>query len=432
MSSETVALSVDDLELGMYVSKLDRPWLETPFLFQGFYIESHDDIEELRRHCQQVYVDIDRFDDTITATTSFSSPKDQFRKQGPVNNSRAKSVSVKSKPKASTSKPSAGKASGENSSVQLQVELKQADVAYANAGNVIDQVMQKINSGVDVDVTVLQQAVDPMIESVMRNQDALAWLARMKKKDDYIFDHSLVASVWLTIFGKYLGFDKDTLEIVCMGGLFLDVGKTKIPKDILTKKTPLTDEEMAKMRKHVEVGVKIVQQIMGIDQRVIDMIATHHERHNGTGYPQGLEGNQIPIFGRIAGIVDSYCAMTMIRPYAKPKSAYDAMMQFNNLAGVEFQAEMVEQFVQAIGIFPVGSLVELSTGEVGAVIAQNKVRRLRPQIMVLLDNEKKPLKRFPVIDLRNQLVDTTNAESLWIVKGLPPGAYGIDPKNYYL
>jgi len=113
-------------------------------------------------------------------------------------------------------------------------------------------------------------------------------------------------------------------------------------------------------------------------------------------------------------------------------STYDAMMQINHLAGVEFQAEMVEQFVQAIGVFPVGTLVELSTGEVGVVIAQNKVRRLRPKIMVLLDQDKKPLERFPTIDLRTQLVDKTNTESLWITKGLPPGAYGIDPANYYI
>lgn len=432
MSDNAILLTIDELEPGMYVSRLDRPWLETPYLFQGFYIETLDDIRELRKHCQHVFVDDNRFDETITATRSFPAPVRKAAKQVSATNSRVIRLPEKSETQRSKAKPIDGKSTGEETTVRLKRELDQAGSAYANATTVIDQVMDKIAAGADVDVAIVHQALDPMIESVIRNQDALAWLARMKTKDDYVFDHSLAASLWLTIFGKYLGFDMDTLRVVSMGGLFLDVGKTKLPKKLLIQKTPLTDEEMALMRKHVEAGVKIVQQIQGVDQRVVDMIATHHERYNGTGYPQALERNQIPVFGRIAGIVDSYCAMTMKRPYAKPISAYEAMMQFNHLAGVEFQPEMVEQFVQAIGIFPVGTLVELNTGAVGVVIAQNKVRRLRPEIMVLLDEDKNPLKRFPTIDLRTQLVDKTNIESLWISAGLPPGAYGIDPKNYYI
>lgn len=434
MSAETEMITIDELKPGMYVAKLDRPWLETPFLFQGFYIESLDDIRELRDHCQHVYVDIDRFDETITEAQSFPAPRRNAAKQKSAEQSRVIDLSQKSAtqtPKRK-SKPIDGKSIADDDSVRLKRELDEANLVYMQASTVIDEVMKKIDAGIDVDIAMIHHAVDPMIESVMRNQDALAWLARMKRMDDYVFDHSLAASIWLIIFGKYLGFDRNTLQLVSMGGLFMDVGKTKMPKRLLTQKTRLDDKDTALMRKHVEASVEIAQQIRGVDQKVVEMIATHHERYNGTGYPQRLEGNRIPIFGRIAGIVDSYCAMTMNRPYAKAISAYDAMMQFNHLAGVEFQAEMVEQFVQAIGIFPVGTLVELSTGQVGVVIAQNKVRRLRPKIMILLDNNKKPLDRFPTIDLRTQLVDKTNTESLWIVNGLPPGAFGVDPTNYYI
>ena len=432
MSVKTEQVTIDRLELGMYVSKLDRPWLETPFLFQGFYLESLDDIAELRQHCQHVWVDLDRFDETITATQSFPALRRNSEKQESPDESRIPDWCEKSETQMSKSELVDSTSTEGDSTARLKRELDQADVAYAGASAVLDQVMKKIEEGADVDVAIIQQAVDPMIESVMRNQDALAWLARMKRKDDYIFDHSLVASVWLTIFGKHLGLDKANLRIISMGGLFLDVGKTKVPKRLLIQKTTLNNEEMALMKKHVGAGVEIVQQIKGVDQKVIDMVATHHERHNGTGYPYRLEGNKIPIFGRIAGIVDSYCAMTMQRPYAKAISANEAMMQLNHLAGVEFQADMVEQFVQAIGIFPVGALVELSSGEVGVVIAQNRIRRLRPKIMVLLDHDKKPLKRFHVVDLRTQLVDSATAESLWIVRGLPPGTYGVDPTDYYI
>jgi HD-GYP domain-containing protein (c-di-GMP phosphodiesterase class II) len=185
------------------------------------------------------------------------------------------------------------------------------------------------------------------------------------------------------------------------------------------------------LRKHVEFGLEIARRVDGVDARVLEIIESHHERHNGTGYPQGLQGGQIPVFARIAGIVDAFDAMTTFRPYAEARSTYDAMQQFNALAGVEFQAEMVEQFVQAVGIFPVGTLVELSTGEVGVVIGQNRTRRLRPQIMLLTDEDKTALATFKTIDLRTTLVDGSG-ESLYIMCGLPPGAHGLDPSEYYL
>jgi cyclic di-GMP phosphodiesterase len=137
------------------------------------------------------------------------------------------------------------------------------------------------------------------------------------------------------------------------------------------------------------------------------------------------------VFARIAGIVDSFDAMTTPRPYAAPKSTAEAMRCLNDLAGVEFQAEMVEQFVQAIGVFPVGSLVELSSGEVAVIIAQNRVRRLRPKVMILTDSDKQLLKQFRIVDLRNQLVDA-GGESLWIQQGLPSDAFDIDTNELFI
>ena len=254
----------------------------------------------------------------------------------------------------------------------------------------------------------------------------------MKKKDDYVYDHSISSAVWALIFGKHLGLDKNDLKVLGTGAMFLDVGKTRIPNELLTKSDPLDDREMRIMRRHVEIGIEIAKDIPGLDPRVLQMIAGHHERYNGTGYPKGLSGSDIPVFAKIAGIVDSYDAMTTLRPYAPPVSTYDAIRQLNNLAGVEFPQEIVEQFVQAIGVFPVGTLVELNTGEVGVVIAQNRVRRLRPKILLLLDKDKNPLVHEAIVDLRNQLAHDDGKSSIWIERGLTPGEYGIDPSEYYL
>jgi HD-GYP domain-containing protein (c-di-GMP phosphodiesterase class II) len=186
------------------------------------------------------------------------------------------------------------------------------------------------------------------------------------------------------------------------------------------------------MQQHVKFGLDILQQAGDVDPRVLDMVAYHHERYNGTGYPAGCSGSDIPVFGRIAGIVDAYDAMITLRPYAKPVSSYGALRKLQKLADVEFQAEIVEQFTRAIGVFPTGTLIELNSGEVGIVTKQNRIRRLRPEIMLIMAGDKQLLENFRVIDLNSETVGTENMKSLWIERGLEPGAHGIDPTEFYL
>jgi HD-GYP domain-containing protein (c-di-GMP phosphodiesterase class II) len=424
MSIEQLAFPVEDLTIGMYVSSLDRPWIETPFLFQGFLIESHDEIAELQSYCEFVYVDVERGDRSlILPNGQRAAPKTKPSRQEqepPQRSAKARSTTLSSH------------AGSDDDTAILKAEIKHAREAHGAAERTIQNLLTKVRSGEDIDASGVQKSLDPMIDSIMRNDDAMSWLARMKKKDDYIYDHSIASSIWAMIFGKHLGLDKRDLEILGTGAVFLDVGKTRIPNELLVKSEKLTPEELQLLRRHVEFGVEIVSKIDGIDPRVIEMIAGHHERYNGTGYPKGLSKTEIPVFARIAGIVDTYDAMTTLRPYAKPKSTYDAIRQLNTLAGVEFPEEVVEQFIQAIGVFPVGTMVELNTGEVGIVIAQNRVRRLRPKVMLLLDENKSPLVHFKIVDLRNQLSNESGDTSLWIEQGLAPGDYGLDPSEYYL
>jgi HD-GYP domain-containing protein (c-di-GMP phosphodiesterase class II) len=423
---ESELLPTADLQLGMYVSKLDRPWIETPFLFQGFHIESEEVIEELRRYCKYVYVDVTRRDDSLETKT-------RRRTAVPTSKPGEKARQAPSKKPAPAERDEpAEAANAQRDTVVLRAELAKAHEAHDAAERVITDLFRSVRAGKDIDVSALHKTLDPMIDSIMRNDDALSWLVRMKQKDDYIYSHSIASAVWALLFGKHLGLSTPELHVLAMGTVFMDVGKTKIPTDLLTKTEKLTAEEMALMKAHVVDGVAIVSKIQGLDVRVVEMVRFHHERYNGTGYPRGLSGGDIPIFARIAGVIDTYDAMTTPLPYAKTHSPYDATRQIRHHAGVEFPAEVVEQFIQAIGVFPVGTIVELNTGEVGMVIAQIRVRRLRPKVIVLLDRNKQPLDNFPVVDLRNQLVDATNQQSLWIEHGLAPGDYGLDPTEYYL
>jgi len=431
MSAERQTVTTDQLAIGMYVAELDRPWLETPFLFQGFYIESSKDIRELQQHCQYVLVDPGRYDPA-------PAPRRGVAKG--CAKAEVKAVSARR-----TSNTSASTTTRQRRVIMEDVEeeyrpldtnvlrrqIVEAKLAHEQTVSAVNHIFESLRSGSEMQLEAAEQAIEPMVESVVRNEDALSWLARMKKKQDYIHDHSIASCVWAMIFGKHLGLESDMLKVLGLGALLMDVGKTKVPTDILIKEDKLSGEEQSLMRQHVQFGLDIARGVDGVDARVIEMIGSHHERHNGTGYPAGLNGSAIPVFARIGGIVDAYDAMTTSRPYAPPISTCEAMRRLNDLAGVEFQAEMVEQFVQAVGVFPVGTLVELSNGTVGVVIAQNRTRRLRPQIMVLTDEDKTPLSTFRTLDLRDTLVDASG-DSLFILNGLPPGAHGLNPSEYYL
>jgi HD-GYP domain-containing protein (c-di-GMP phosphodiesterase class II) len=304
-------------------------------------------------------------------------------------------------------------------------------VAYDTAATVMNEVLGQLQKGDGLDSAKLKVAISPMIDSVMRNQDAMAWLVQLRKRDAYSYHHSLASSVWAVILGRHLGFDRTGLDTLAMGGLLLDLGKAQIPAEILQKPGPLEDIERRIVEKHVAVGAKLVRTTPGVNADVIAMIEGHHERHDGSGYPKGLSGADIPVFGRIAGLIDSFDAMTTKRPYAPAKSAYDAIRELNGLAGTAFQRELVEQFVQALGMFPSGSLVELNTGEVAIVIEQNRVRRLRPKIMLVLDARKQPRASHETLDLRKVPDGASQEGARWITSGLEPGAYGLDPKDYF-
>jgi len=182
---------------------------------------------------------------------------------------------------------------------------------------------------------------------------------------------------------------------------------------------------------HVDYGVDIVKKSSAFTDDVINMVGCHHERFDGSGYPKGLKGTEIPVYGRIAGVIDCYDAIISSKPYRGPKCAYDAVRELNQLAGKEFQAEVVEQLVQALGMFPTGSLVELNTGEVAIVIEQNRERRLRPNLLMLLDKNKKPVPVNKVLALSKVPDAGDSRKARWVIGGYDAGTFDIDPKDYF-
>ena len=431
MSGANQAVAVDDLKLGMYVSKLDRPWLETPFLFQGFTIKDRREIKELKRHCRFVYVHDSKPDPNAPQdpdSTGSSTTLNSTAQNRPASLIGRFASWILKRQKGQSESGDAYK-----DAVTLSVEWKTAKTVHEEAASLYTDVLEEIRQDGKLDLQVLDTVVSPMVESVLRNRDALAWLSRMRQTDDYTYGHSVSCSIYAIAFGRHLGLPKEDLNLLGLGALLLDVGKTKIPKELLATPDKLTPEQIQLMRQHVGFGTKILRdQPSTVDNRILAMVQSHHERYDGSGYPDKLSGLDIPVFARIAGIVDYYDAVIRARPYAKPVSCYDAVRSLNKLSGTEFQPEMVEQFVQAVGMFPNGALVELSTGEVGVILEQNRVRRLRPKVLVLLGTDKKPMKKSKKLDLRKLPADRGSRGAVWLERGLEMGAYGIDAAEYFL
>lgn len=427
---QIVEIPVQVLRKGHYVSKLDRPWIDSPFLFQGFLVDNDDDLQQLRDLCASVFIEVDH-DEAIELSRRqlASKPHDDRR---PGDNARTISTLAQVEELGSNLQTRASQVPLKDPT-PLKAELVAARTIYSETRETVTRLFDRLRRGGGLDVQSMEGAVDSMVNSIFRNREAISWLARMKSKDDYLYSHSLASSVLALAFGRHLGLDKDTLRSLGVGAMLLDIGKTQLPTALLRKPGKPDAAEWQTLRKHVQAGLDLVEQDPRADDCVKAMVRTHHERVDGSGYPSGLKGEQIPLAGRIAGIVDCYDAMTSDRFYARAISTFDAVRELKRLGKSWFQPELVDLFIQAVGAFPTGSLVELNSGEVGVVVAQNRFRRLRPEIMMVLDAQKIMRREFPVIDLQHyERGNTDGRPELWIEHGLEPGAHGIDPTEFFL
>ena len=366
---------IDELQFGMYVSQLDRPWTDTPFMFQGFLLKTPEQMEVLRKFCKFVFVDTERVAEPVAVVHAAGAS-----------------------PSASATKlPGTGRVKYV-ASVSVENEFTIAKGAYEASEEVVYSAIEAIREGATLDVAQATTAARSMSESIKRNPDALVLLATLRDREDLI-DKALQVSVYMIAFARFLEMSEEDLEMAGLVGLMLDVGKLKIPNEVLNKRERLTPEEFVLVRSHVEHSIQTLEAASGISSAVVQAVATHHERFDGSGYPKGIRGDELSAIGAIAGIVDTFVGLTSKRPYAAPVAPSNALNMLHKWRGTAFHPLLVEQFIRCIGIFPVGAVVELNSGEVGVVIAQNLEKRLQPRIMVVRDAAGHPLRPQKLLDL---------------------------------
>jgi len=411
MPVEQKTIFVDELLVGMYVSRLDRPWIETPFPLQGFYIKELGDIDQLKRYCRQVTIDLSR-------SRAVVEPVQRVATQ---------------KPREEAAKPAAARARKPvyQTVVSMPQEVNASRVLHLQFADAVGAVYQGLKQGKGVDLDNTREVTGQVVESIIRNPDAMVWLSRVRDKDAYSYHHAFRCAIWGTVLGRHLGISRPAMENLALGLTLMDVGKARLPDGLLSKKGLLSPAERTELRRHVDYSLEILGGMPGIPSQVMQMVAEHHERFDGSGYPNKLIGKAISPLGKIAGLVDTYDAMTSERPYARALTSMEAVSRLYELRNNEFQAQLVEEFIQAIGVYPTGTLVHLSSQEVGVVIAQNRERRLRPKLLVLLDGDKKALARPRYLDMLSTTHDSAG-EPLRIVTSLLAGSFGVDPGKVQL
>ena len=424
---KTLKVVVSDLDVGMYVSSLDRSWLDTPFVTQGFFIETQDDITQLRELCDFVYVDSRRTSDKLKSPARRLLEKaNRNQSRRAPSDDRAARVPLANRPRIPLEqifcdrklKPYTDERAWEEEHPWAQRALN------ALIGD-IDSIYTKVHEGDRLNMVKLRKSVEPLVDTVSSNPDACLWVSRLKQHDHYTYQHSLGAAILAVCMGRQMGLQRYDLRSLAMGCMLMDIGKLRVNPELLQTNRQLTDEEYAEVANHVSHGLEILDECGVLNQDVIDIVAHHHERYDGSGYPAGLRGDSIPAFARIAAIVDTYDAVTSQRQYANAVSPTDAIKILYSARDQDFQAELVEAFIRAIGIYPAGTLVELTTGEVGVVVAEYRTRRLRPKVLMLLNARKEKLVRSRVVDLQKEALADDGTE-VKIARSLEPEAYGID------
>lgn len=384
---------VEDLRVGMFVVELDIPWEESTFMFQGLEIKSASDIAELQQQCTYVFVDYDEF---------------ALRKENKPAGLAAPNVSP-------------------NAIVSVEEEFSSAQNVHNLASETVQNLFQELRLGAQIDGGKIKQAVNGCVTSILRNPDASVWLTRIKSKDEGTAQHSLNVAALSVVLAKSMNLQPRELEDVGVCAMLHDVGKTSVPTELLRKEGKLSPEEMAEMQKHTRYGRDILLSTKSVMSGAADVAHAHHERPDGTGYPRGLTAEKIPLYAKIVAIAEAYDVITTKQHYREALSPSDALQELYSKRGTQFDEELVLKFIDSIGVFPPGSIVEMVNGQIGIVLSTT-ADKLRPRVILILDDEKEPIEQH-VIDLSQNAMDH-QGEVFQIKTTLSDGSYGINVEDF--
>ncbi len=308
--------------------------------------------------------------------------------------------------------------------VSTTEELEKARKVHSRAKGMVETAMQRALHGEDVDIDGFKEVANDFIDSVSRNQNALACLSRIREKDAYLLEHSINVGVLMSILGKAMKLDRQALFEYVLGAILHDIGKILIPDEVLHKPGRLTEEEFGLMKKHSTFSRDILVKSGDLSEATINVAYQHHERLDGTGYPQGLNGDAISLEAKMAAVVDVYDAITADRCYHKGIPPTLALKRMLEWTGSHLDKEILHTFICAMGIYPVGSLVELTSGKLAVVSEINSKDQKQPLVKVIYNSKFKRFINIETLDLSRKGLGEQ------IVRPVDPNNYGINLNDF--
>ena len=396
---DTVKIHASELRVGMYVSKLDKDWLDTPFIMQGFVIEDPEDVSIVCDYCEYVWVDKD------------------YQEMGSKHSSNVGTATRSRAPARYTVESTFGE------------EYEKAYKSFRHARTVTCDLLDTVRLGEAIDGDAAKKTVNEVVSSVLRHPDAMLWLSKIREESRYTSDHCLNVCVLAVAFGRQLNLDESELEKLGLCGLLHDVGKMRVPAEILHKPSRLTAKEYNLMKAHTVHGRNLLISAKNVYSGSIDVAYSHHERIDGAGYPRKLPGSGISKFTRIISIVDAYDAMTADRCYSKARTSTEALKVIYSERGKQFDEKLALEFIKTIGLYPPGSIVELHSGEVAFVIESNSNRRHLPKVLLILDADKSKREKEKVLDLSS--IEHGELSKKFLIKHVwADGTFGLSIADY--
>ena len=310
--------------------------------------------------------------------------------------------------------------------VEYREALKMAKKTKAAVGSALKGVMENVAMGGSMDQGKLKVAGKLMTQAVFQNVDAMVGLTRIKEHDAYTAGHCVNVATLVLAVAFADGMDQGTCEMLAKAALLHDIGKTKVPLEILNKPGRFEPHELAEMRKHTLYGEEILVDMGSITEEMMFIATQHHEMWDGSGYPHKLSGQQIHRFGQMTAIADVYDALTAARVYKPALPPHFALSRIYGNRDKEFSADIVDLFIKSLGLYPVGSLILLSTEEVAIVYEPNPLNTKKPKVGIIRTKYGKE-RHVPVII---DLADPNPQENRTIVQVLDPAKYNIDIEAY--
>ncbi|WP_278350987.1 HD-GYP domain-containing protein [Marinobacter nauticus] len=398
-------IPISALKVGMYITDLNNDWIPHNTQRKKGVIKREETIEKIRRMgVQYVYIDVSR-----GADCQDSEPAAEVDRRNETALQNAGALKPGYAPKA-----------------PLAEEIVIAQRVHSQAQNLVGSFMNNVKIGGAIDVAPIHQLADELQNSVLRNANALSCLGRIREKDNYLLEHSVNLSVLMSLFGSYRKLAADILHQTIVGALLHDLGKILTPDEILHKPGRLTAEEFEVMKLHARHSRDILASTEGIGEITVITAAQHHEKLDGSGYPEGLKGDEITEYGRMVAITDVYDAITADRVYHKGLTPTQGLKKLLEWSGDHLDPTLVKQFIRCVGLYPIGSLVLLESGKLGVVIETNESDQRLPVVRVMYHTRF----RLPITVETIDLSRPGNQDR--IVRAVDPEDYKLDIRKFLI